>query len=323
VPLPVQQVHSGYAQAIPQMPGPSGIQVGNESVAKINVNRSVNVAGVPGMSGAMMGMPGQVRAEGIPSMQVGDGSVVKAEIDASTNIHHNHSLHVQGQYVANQTVVQEVSVGALVALLTGRFTDEDALKAEKEIQALPNKPAELQQILAQTLRFLVRESKRRFKKQEGLFNFSNGSMGQTVKERMEITHGGGINSTDRKRLNLCQQVLDKLHEIAHQSRDRRVLEGIEKLDDSLLKTEQVMQKILLASIAKMFTILGMVAIPVFGIPILFQPNIKVENVLLLELVVFAAIACPGIWYIRHSQAAIGSRLTEVEATLTQLVEGGL
>jgi hypothetical protein len=159
VPLPVQQVHSGYAQAIPPMPGPSGIQVGNESVAKINVNNSVNVTGVPGMSGAMMGMPGQVRAEGIPYMQVGDGSVVKAEIDSSMN-YTNQGQIIGQQNIENKVVTNitknETTTGFFLSALIDHWRNS-ASESKHEAKIIENELRSLSS--AQSLReFVARQT---------------------------------------------------------------------------------------------------------------------------------------------------------------------
>lgn len=94
---PVQPTDS---QSVSSTTNLSDIQVGNQSVATISVNKSVNIAGaVSGKSGAIPGIAAMNTTGGTPSVQVGNGSVVNAEINASVNIG-----KIEGDIVQNKTV---------------------------------------------------------------------------------------------------------------------------------------------------------------------------------------------------------------------------
>ena len=308
--LAVAAATASPPSSLPDAGTASLVQAGDNSVVKAQINRNINVAGT-GNSAPV----GPAVAQ--PLIQSGEGSVIKAEVDASTNIHHDHSLKVQGQYVASQTVIHESSAGVIVRLLTGSFSNEDAREVEEQIKSLPDDPAQLQAILAQTLRHILREGKKRFKQQEGLFNFSDGMEGKGFRDRMAMTNSGGIDSVNRKRLDLCQKVLDKLHDSGHRSRDSHLLASIDRLDDSLINTEQLLHKLQLASMAKMFAMLGLMGIPMFFLMGFAEPGFLILGLF------YGALAGGGIWFFQRFQKSVGERLTQVEATVSQLAEGRL
>jgi hypothetical protein len=78
-------------------------------------------------------MPGQVRAEGIPSMQVGDGSVVKVEIDSSVNIGKIKGDIVQNKTISNTSnqVINITNKESIISALTGSSRKEvDAIERD-------------------------------------------------------------------------------------------------------------------------------------------------------------------------------------------------
>ena len=234
-----QQPPSFYPnQATPQ----PFVQSGNDSVVKANINQSTNysVQGTPysnqqnpfpahPMAGNFAPHPyggHQYSGSGIPAIQAGNDSVIKAEINSSTNNYH-------GQYIANQTtVINESSIGTLVKLFSGGSLDQ----AEEKIKNLPNNPVEVVAILSQTLREILRESKRKFKSEKGLFNFSQGW--KTILLFMfpygVFFIGSGI---PKKRMELCQKILDHLHDLALKQRSNQLVHDVEFIDDKMIEIQ--------------------------------------------------------------------------------------
>lgn len=283
------------------------IQAGDNSVVKANINRGTHSIGSGGP------MPSRLTA-GQPLIQGGEGSVIKAEVDASTNVHHDNSLKVEGQFVANQTVVHESNVGSVVKLFTGFFSNENEKKIEEEIQALSNDPTQLKAILAQTLRHTLREAKKLFKQQKGLFNFTNSNLG--LRNAWALKGSGGVGADNRKRLDLCQKVLDKLHDIGHISNDSRQLVGIDCLDESMIGAEQLLRKLKKSQEWKLAVMLWMGSIGFAW----FMAGFANPMVFLFWLLIFLPISIGGICLYQRSQEKIETRLTEIENTVNQMVE---
>ncbi len=236
-------------QAPPPAPTPkpvsgSSIQVGNNSVVKADINQSVNVNAPAAMAAHFLGgvgMPPPTPAH-IPSVHVGDGSVVKAHIDASTNVNHH------GQFVAQQTIVNvnESSVASLVKLLTGKVFTETALKeADAQIDS-SNDPVQLQSILAQTLRHMIRELKKLHKERFGN-SIRTSQPPPSILETFFADDGGltasviasGIDKVNFLRLRSCHKILDKLHDIAAESQKEESTRDVEALDDCILSIEKM------------------------------------------------------------------------------------
>ena len=244
-------------------------------------------------------------------ISVGAESVVKANIDASTNVHHH------GQYVESQTVIQESSVGSIVRLLTTAFSGDSLRKAEEQIAALPNEPNQLFAILAQTLRHIIRDAKKQFKQEQGLFNMG-GSVMQRMQDQLSM-FTGGVDKANRQRLGLCQKILDKLHDMAHNLRDRQLVTDIEQLDDCMVTAEQLFKKRMTIRMAKMFVLLGLfglVPMVLLGLVGLFQG----EAGLLVFSLLYGAIAGGGYWVYQRSHAAMGKGISDVEKVINELAE---
>lgn len=214
--------------------------------------------------------------------------------------------------VINFHVIHESSVGAIVRTLTGSCLNEDSQQVEEQIKSFSDDPAQLQAILVQTLSHILREGKKRFKRQEGLFNFSDGMEGKELRERKEA------DTTDRKRLDLCQKVLDKLHDSGRQSRDTRVLAMIDRIDDCLVSTEQMLSKLKSVGEGK-----GLAALAIPGVLFFVIGGFGVHPAILLIALLYAAGVGAGYRYVYCTQRSIGKHLTELEAILGQLSEGQL
>ncbi len=293
---------------------PPIIQAGNNSVVKAQINRSSNATTIAPKSESAPILGGQ------PLIHSGEGSVIRAEIDASTNIHNDHSLKVQGQYVANQTVVNESSAGTIVRLLTGAFTSADARKAEEQIQQLPNEPKQLQAILSQTLTYIIREAKKIFRQQEGLLNFnfnfnSSATAGKGYFDRLALMTSG-IDSTNRQRLELCQKILDKLHENGRNSRDAVLLTAIDRLDTSLIKTEQLLRMFPKTSTIRMYTFIPVMA--AFGTLVLTFAAKRENGLMFLLTLLLGGASAAAVWYFNQREKKMAEQLSNLEKTVNEL-----
>lgn len=243
---PVQQHYQGQnpGNASNQFAAPPAFHVGNESVVKANIN---NLANFPNNSSLPQSFPNQYgqhqygQPGAMPLIHVGNESVVKADINASTNYH--------GQYIAQQqnntTIINESAVGALVKLFSGGSFDQ----AEEKVRNLPNNPTEVVAILSQTLREILRESKRKFKSEKGLFNFSQGW--KTILLFLfpygVFFIGSGI---PKRRIEICQKILDHLHELALKQRSGQLAQDVEFIDDKMTEIQGLYSKSKNIEIAK-------------------------------------------------------------------------
>lgn len=300
------------ASRLPPM-RPTEVQAGDNSVVKAEINKPVTINAAPGQ----VAVPPTPRG---PMISVGAESVVKANIDASTNVHHH------GQYVKHQTVIQESSVGSIVRLLTSGFSGDSVRKAEEQIAALPDEPNQLFAILAQTLRHIIRDVKKQFKQEQGLFNMGgsviNTNMGGSITQRMQdhISKSTyGVDKANRQRLGLCQKILDKLHDMAHNLRDRQLVTDIEQLDDCMVTAEQLFKKQVNIWFVKIFAAGGLVMLVpmvLMGLVLLFQG----EAGGLLFILIYPAMAGGGYWVFQRSHAAMEKGISDVEKVINELAE---
>jgi len=218
----------------------SGIQVGNNSVVKADINQSFNVNTPAAMAAQFLGgvgMPPPTPAH-IPSVHVGDGSVVKANIDASTNVNHH------GQFVAQQTIVNvnESVVGSLVKLLTGTVFTDSAFKQADDQILRSNDPVELQSILAQTLWHMIRELKN-LDKGSGVNSIRNAETSKLEAMNDNFQHVGlkasGIDKVNFLRLKLCHKIIDKLYDIEAANPTEKSTRDVEALNECILSTEKM------------------------------------------------------------------------------------
>jgi hypothetical protein len=239
------QAPMAFAQTKPEAISPT-IKVGNDSVVKTNLNQSVNVSGQ--QPNGTAGLTNQGHAS---SIHVGDGSVVKTEINSTTNISNDNSLNFQGNYVANQTVVQITSTEEMVNLLTGDISDEEIIKIEAQIRTLPNNPHQMLSILALTLRYIIREAKINFKRQNGIFKSSKDTKSETGFIKQILLGKTGISLINTRRFKLCRLILDRLHEIGHNQNNLQIMSEIEKIDDTTIAVEHVLLKLESANYLKL------------------------------------------------------------------------
>lgn len=255
-------------------------------------------------------------AASAPLINVGAESVVKAHIDQSINVHQ------EGQFIEQQTVVYEASVSALVQMLTRDFSTHSAAKIQ---DTLPEDPNKLFSILAQTLRHILREAKLTFKQNEGLFSAiargwaqrpsdsSKEALQADGKERVRIAKEES--ETKKKRIELCRSILDKLHDQAHETNQADFVEDVEHLDECLISIErfQVRQSVIAG--AKKALIFGTLCLPVlYGIAIVDSGH---KANLALALVV-TGIVGGGYWLLAKTQSDISTRMAGAEQTVKQL-----
>lgn len=231
------QAPMAFAQTKPEAISPT-IKVGNDSVVKTNLNQSVNVSGQ--QPNGTAGLANQGHAS---SIHVGDGSVVKTEINSTTNISNDNSLNFQGNYVANQTVVQITSTEEMVNLLTGDMSDEEIIKIEAQIRTLPNNTNQMLSILALTLRYMIREAKINFKRQSGIFKSSKDTKSNKGFISRILSGRSGLSLVNTRRFKLCRLILDRLHESGHNQNNLQIMSEIEKIDDTTISIEHIFSKL--------------------------------------------------------------------------------
>jgi len=179
------------------------------------------------------------RVSGQPLLSVGDRGVVKASIDASSNVHHH------GQFVQQQTVVHESGVAAIVRLLTTSKSKTAVDEAEQRIAALPDAPEQLMSILAQTLQHLLREVRLQTMRQgmgswfEGLLGGFQGNAGERFKAMSDLG-SYGMAEPNYRRLQICHAIVGKLQDQGNES--PRLLKDIEALDEALVSVEAMLKQ---------------------------------------------------------------------------------
>ena len=289
---------------------PPLIQAGEGSVVKAQIDRSANVHG----GAASQPAPSQ------PMIQAGEGSVIKAEINASrnTNVHHDNSLKVNGQFVANQTVVHESSVGTLVRMMTGAFSRTSAKEIE---QSLPDTGPELFSILAQTLFGQIRQEKLQFKKERKLFG--SGGDGNASNPWAQARAEKRRNEEAAERQTICQKILDKLHGIGQRSRDKQLLGDIEKLDNCLLETVAIKKTNATFKVFKiwgvLFAIGGVLSILLFLAGLLTGFNLAPMFTGFLGALVTVGPLVWGYFFFHKTVAKQEAKFTKVEADLDELL----
>jgi hypothetical protein len=275
---------------------------GEGSVVKATVNRGGN---------------GPAAQPPQPLVQAGDGSVVKADVDASTHYHTDRSLKVSGQFVANQTVVNESSVGTIVRMLLGGFTTT----SKQEIEAqLPDTAPELFAILAQTLHHQVRQEKLAFKKKGKLLGYGGDHNANNPFAAMAANRKRNQEATERQ--ELCQKILDKLHDIGRRSRDKQLLEDIERLDNCLIETQRAKAKNDGLEIWKVWglvlTILTVLVLLLFLAALFGGQGSAIASTFVLLLLSGGGVA--GIYYgFKGTVAAQEVRLKALESDLDTLL----
>jgi hypothetical protein len=210
-------------------------------------------------------------------------------------------------------------------MMTGAFSSDKARKVEA---SLPDNAEELCAILAHTLRHIIREAKRTFKQNKGLFNMGGASVVTPGSSPFTIMreHWSGIKeaserSTEKKeRMDLFRKILDKLHDVAHATNDTHLIDDVEKLDDCLITTQQLLSKQNTIPGARALAVLGLCAAPLFFL-VGIVGLIATGNPLLVLLSFFyGAFAAGGFWLFRFNQNAVESGISEVETAISELAE---
>lgn len=157
--FPAQPYQGAFGQTEPKTTDSPGIHVGDESIAKINVNQSVNVTGGNFIPGGLGGIPGQGKSPVIPSLAIGDGSVVKANIDASQNFNMsgdivknkstNYTTHNNTTTTTTNITNNESGIGSIISAITNSRKDskieakEERNLVEQEFKVAANSVDEL------------------------------------------------------------------------------------------------------------------------------------------------------------------------------------
>ena len=293
----------------PEEPTQPHLKTGANSVVNANI-RQVPTVGAP-----------VTRHAASPLVQTGSDSVVKATIDASNN------LHQHGQFVKNQTVVHdqsntvihESSIGSLIRMMTSGFSNERANEIESQIASLPDDPAELFPVLAQTLRHLLREAKRAFKQEKRLFAGASapGNFAEALKDaKAQVT---GLSKENRKQLDLCKQILDKLHDVGHASNDSHLISDIDRLDDCLIETESLLKKRFTLRQSKMFVMLGLFGVPLFLVIGVMMLSAGQGFGLLLALL-YGCMAGVGYWFFTTTLTNLEQGIADAEKVTSELAD---
>ena len=280
----------------------NGIGIGNDNIVKATIQGGDNA-------------PPPVPRK--PIMNIGNDNVIKAEIDASTNVFHDNSVKVEGTYVAQQTIINEEAIAPLLKLFTGILTNENIEKIEEKISHLPNNPVQLGTLLAKTLRHIIREAKISFKQQESLFSFDPNLSKLGHFERVNHVYNiGKVDSQNEKRLDLAEKILNKLHDIGSNSRNSQLILNIEKLDDCIINTRQLLLKINYLPITKMFVMIGGFG-AIGGLLMLKVPNGP-------EWWFCYCLSFAGAyWWFKKNQSQILEKLISSENVLNKLVNNEL
>lgn len=252
-PSPIQPGHNGYGPSPTNMPRSSGIHIGSESVAKITINESVNVNGSASVPEAFKGMVGQGTIGNSPSLLVGDGSVVKAKIDASVNYTNQGQIigqqNIEYKVVHNTTVVHESGFSKLVNIITtgGLGSDE----ADKLIEQVGNNPQQLMALAANAINCLSRT----------LLNYA----------RDEFKLRPGILEEIRSKMHMARKITDKIHEISGTT-DTNLSNDIEKIDIILRYAQKIHDDFFILSL------------PIFSFVLNYFFNTVNKSKMLIELI---------------------------------------
>lgn len=296
--------------------GDSGMNIGNDNIVKANIK----------------GGGKNSKGSGMPVMNMGNDNVIKAEINASTSITHDNSLKVKGSYVANQTIINESAFSSIVKFFTGTYNSQNEENIDKQIEQLGNDPAQLENLLNQTLRHMLREVKNNFKQggnkkltveAKGIFAFNK-----------EMSKTDGIGYENHSKISLVEKILNKLHDIGHDSKNPNLLLAIEKLDNCLITTKELLKKTtgkpFLAQLKPMYFIFKKQNIP-------YGEYVPLGVIIILNLLIIIFIALPlalfvdfliGILFIMKylndlSENKIIEKYTYVENMLNELNQQGL
>jgi len=182
---------------------------------------------------------------------MGDGNVVKANIDQSTNVTHDKSVNVQGQYVAQQTVVNESGVGTILKMLSSSFSNKQADEISEMIEAIQDDRPAMMELLRKSLLQLVRQMKVAYKEDKnsgmGLESISK-SYANFFKSYLSAVSFGLLDTVwskkdiATKRVELCKKILEKLHDSAIMNNDQDLLGKLDNLDDHFISLQTLSQK---------------------------------------------------------------------------------
>lgn len=224
----VQAIQPAYGQSSPSIPPSSGIQVGNDSVIKANVNQSINVAGDSSLPKAFMGISGQGQSGNIPSLQVGDGSVVKADIDASVNYTNQGQIigqqNIENKTVNNTTVIHESGFAKLVTMVSSSSI-LGADETDKLMDQIGNNPYQLMILAVNAMNSLSRT----------LSNYAKDNFKETPKG---ILNPQPTLRAINNKIDMAHKILNRIHESSGM-RDEKIVNDIEKIDEIIRNAKKV------------------------------------------------------------------------------------
>lgn len=298
---------------------PPLVQAGNDNVIKTTINAPTQSSGHGGAAGS---------ASPSPAISMGDGNVVKANIDQSTNITHDKSVNVQGQYVAQQTVVNESNVGAILNLLSSPFTNKQADEISNLIEAIPDDHVGMMELLRKSLMQLVRQMKMEYKEAKntgfGMDTFTK-SYGKFMKSYFSAISFGMLDKVwskkdiAAKRIELCKKILDKLHDSAVQRNHQNLMVKLETLDDHLISLQSLNKKnnsLIFYRLGGAFFGLGFVAGLLMGI----TGNAEESFGAHFGMVGICALASGGLFfYSWKTQKNFESEIKTMEQSVPQLL----
>lgn len=161
----------------------------------------------------------------IPAMNMGNDNVVKAEIDASTKIHNDNSLKVKGNFVAQQTVINQTNTsGAELVRLIGSFFERgygSKKQIEDQLESMPDNLIELIQTLSELCRFITREIDKIYTGKKPLSKKNPTGV---------LSFGKNNNDPIFDQIEFAQKILDKIHKVAFDSKDQNLTDAVSKLD---------------------------------------------------------------------------------------------
>jgi hypothetical protein len=300
---------------------PPLVQAGNDNVIKTTVNAPTHSDGSTGSTVPATASP--------PAISMGDGNVVKANIDQSTNVTHDKSVNVQGQYVAQQTVVNESGVGTILKMLSSSFSNKQADEISEMIEAIQDDRPAMMELLRKSLLQLVRQMKVEYKegKSSGmsLESISKSYVNFYTSYLSTVSFGLIRNYWSKKdiatkRIELCKKILEKLHDSAIMINDQDLLGKLDTLDDHLISLQTLTKKTNTASIwSGSVWLLAVIAVVTafasFGAPTFAG-----------FVIVLACAFCLGLGsvvlfrYVRTTREKFESEIKTMERTVPQLLD---
>jgi tellurite resistance protein len=214
------------------------VTAGNDSIVKATID-----AGVTYPAGRAVDENARhVAGRDAPVMAIGDNAIVKAHVDARSQVFNDQSTTVHGQYVGQQTFVH---VGSIVQKMTVSFSSDAVGEIEK---SLPDDLASLMAIVANTCRWLIRNDMVRAKQHVagGVLKVVSNEHDKHRKHRANLfakllrkkSSYDLAEEAISQRHELCDRAIGRIHEIANSTGDQSVLADVEELDDCVIEVKQ-------------------------------------------------------------------------------------